>query len=65
MHSKYTTRSRSCEAVSSTLALQGEWRFWARGYCEITVGLNDATTRDYIKTEEELEKQEEQMSFNH
>jgi putative transposase len=30
--------------------------FWARGYCVSTVGLDEATVREYIRTQEEQEK---------
>ena len=37
--------------------------FWARGYCVSTVGLDEAMIRNYIRTQEEREKQEEQMNL--
>lgn len=33
--------------------------FWSRGYCVSTVGLNEATIREYIQDQEKLEKGEE------
>ena len=37
--------------------------FWSRGYCVSTVGLDEAVIRNYIRTQEEREKQEEQLSL--
>ena len=39
--------------------------FWARGYCVSTVGLDEATVREYIRTQEEHEKKEEQMKLDY
>jgi REP-associated tyrosine transposase len=39
--------------------------FWARGYCVSTVGLDEATVREYIRTQEEQEKKEEQMKLDY
>ena len=39
--------------------------FWARGYCVSTVGLDEATVREYIRTQEEHEKKEEQMQLDY
>jgi REP element-mobilizing transposase RayT len=38
--------------------------FWARGYCVSTVGLDEAMIRNYIRTQEEREKKEEQMNLD-
>lgn len=38
--------------------------FWARGYCVSTVGLGEAMIRNSIRTQEEREKKEEQMSLD-
>ena len=35
--------------------------FWSRGYCVSTVGLDEAVIREYIRNQEEREKQEEQL----
>ena len=32
--------------------------FWARGYCVSTVGLDEATVRQYIREQEKVEKQQ-------
>ncbi len=32
--------------------------FWARGYCVSTVGLDEATIRQYIREEEKADKQQ-------
>jgi putative transposase len=39
--------------------------FWARGYCVSTVGLDEATVREYIRTQEEQEKKEEQLRLDY
>ena len=39
--------------------------FWARGYCVSTVGLDKAMIREYIRTQEEHEKKEEQMQLDY
>ena len=39
--------------------------FWARGYCVSTVGLDEATVREYIRTQEEQEKKEEQLGLEY
>ena len=39
--------------------------FWARGYCVSTVGLDEATVREYIRIQEEQEKKEEQMKLDY
>ena len=39
--------------------------FWARGYCVSTVGLDEAVVREYIRTQEEHEKKEEQIQLNY
>ena len=38
--------------------------FWARGYCVSTVGFNEEQIRQYIKEQEDLQKQEEQLEFD-
>ncbi len=38
--------------------------FWACGYCVSTVGLDEAMIRNYIRTQDEREKKEEQMSLD-
>ena len=37
--------------------------FWARGYCVSTVGLDEATIRQYIREQEELEKRQLDLNF--
>ena len=37
--------------------------FWARGYCVSTVGLDEATIRQYIREQEELEKRQLELNF--
>ena len=37
--------------------------FWARGYCVSTVGLDEATIREYIRHQEELEKRQLDLNF--
>ena len=37
--------------------------FWARGYCVSTVGLDEATIRNYIREQEELEKRQLELEF--
>ena len=39
--------------------------FWSRGYCVSTVGLDEAMVREYIRTQEEHEKKEEQIQLNY
>lgn len=39
-------------------------QFWACGYCVSTVGLDEAMIRNYIRTQEEREKKEEQMNLD-
>ena len=39
--------------------------FWARGYCVSTVGLDEAVVREYIRTQEEQEKKEEQIQLKY
>ncbi|QFT53922.1 Transposase IS200 like protein [Microbulbifer sp. THAF38] len=35
--------------------------FWARGYCESTVGLDDQMIREYIKNQEVEERRQDLM----
>ena len=37
--------------------------FWSRGYCVSTVGLDEATIREYIRQQEEFEKQQMELDF--
>ena len=41
------------------------FKFWSRGYCVSTVGLDEAVIRNYIRTQEEREIQEEQMALGY
>jgi putative transposase len=38
--------------------------FWSRGYCVSTVGLKEADLLDYIRSQEEREKKEDQLELN-
>ena len=40
-------------------------RSGARGYSVSTVGLDEAMVREYIRTQEEHEKKEEQIQLNY
>ena len=35
--------------------------FWSRGYCVSTVGINEGVVQEYIRTQDEREKREEQL----
>ena len=37
--------------------------FWAKGYCVDTVGMDAEMVRKYVKYQEKLEKQQEQLQF--
>jgi len=37
------------------------FHFWGRGYCISTVGLNEKMILEYVRNQEALEKQEEQL----
>ena len=39
-------------------------KFWARGYCVSTVGLDEARIREYIREQETLDKQLDQMEMD-
>jgi putative transposase len=39
------------------------YHFWARGYCVSTVGLDEATVRQYIREQEAYEQQLDQHSL--
>ncbi len=39
------------------------FHFWARGYCVSTVGLDEAQIRQYIQSQENEEKLQEQLSL--
>jgi len=41
------------------------FKFWSRGYCVSTVGLEEAVIRNYIRTQEEREIQEEQLNLGY
>ena len=38
-------------------------QFWARGYCVSTVGLDEATIREYIRNQEQKDKQRDEMQL--
>ena len=38
--------------------------FWAKGYCVSTVGLDEATVRKYIRDQETLESQQEELNLD-
>ena len=40
-------------------------KFWSRGYCVSTVGLDEKTIRNYIRTQEEREKREDQLDLDY
>ena len=35
--------------------------FWARGYCVSTVGLDEATIREYIRNQEKADREQEEL----
>ena len=37
--------------------------FWARGYCVSTVGLDEATVREYVRSQEEADKKLDQLKM--
>ena len=37
--------------------------FWARGYCVSTVGLDEATIREYVRSQEEADKKLDQLKL--
>ena len=37
--------------------------FWARGYCVSTTGLDEETIREYIRTQEEMDKKLDQLKL--
>jgi len=37
--------------------------FWARGYCASTTGLDEEAIREYIRTQEEVDKRLDQMKL--
>ena len=39
------------------------YHFWARGYCVSTLGLDEQVIREYIRTQEEDEKRQEQLAL--
>jgi REP-associated tyrosine transposase len=46
------------EALNVKQGFTGK-HFWSRGYCVSTVGLDEQMIRTYIRTQEELDRQEE------
>ena len=40
-------------------------KFWSRGYCVSTVGLDEAVVRNYIRTQGERDRKEEQLGLNY
>jgi len=38
-------------------------RFWARGYCVSTVGLDEETVREYIRNQEAEDRRQEDLGF--
>ena len=38
--------------------------FWAKGYCVSTVGLDEQTVREYIRNQEKLESQQEDLELD-
>jgi putative transposase len=41
------------------------FRFWSRGYCASTLGLEEKVIRQYIQAQEERDIHEEQLSLNY
>ena len=39
-------------------------KFWARGYCVSTVGLDEDRVREYIREQEHLDKQLDQIELD-
>ena len=37
--------------------------FWARGYCVSTVGLNEETIREYVRSQEEADEKLDQLKM--
>ncbi len=37
--------------------------FWARGYCVSTIGLDEVTIQEYIRTQEEVDKKLDQLKM--
>ena len=37
--------------------------FWARGYCVSTIGLNEETIREYVRSQEEADKKLDQLKM--
>jgi putative transposase len=38
-------------------------QFWARGYCVSTVGLDEATVREYIRSQVDEDRSQEELGF--
>ena len=38
--------------------------FWAKGYCVSTAGLDEQTVREYIRNQEKLESQQEDLELD-
>jgi len=38
--------------------------FWARGYCVSTVGLDETMIRQYVRDQEDLEKDQGELNFD-
>jgi len=41
------------------------FKFWSRGYCVSTVGLEESVIRAYIRNQEERDKHEDQMTITY
>ena len=39
------------------------FHFWARGYCVSTIGLDEQVMREYIRSQEDEEKRQENLPF--
>ena len=71
VHPKYAVaqvvgfiKGKSAIWVARTFGLKRSFigqSFWARGYCVSTVGLDEATIRDYIRNQEEQDKRFDQL----
>ena len=39
-------------------------RFWARGYCVSTIGLDEETVREYIRNQERKDRRQDEFDFD-
>ncbi len=60
-------QERDPDSQGTTLRTKGTLfgrTFWARGYCVSTVGLDEATIREYIKNQERVQREYDQKEFD-